>query len=121
MLFIILDSNLAVHRALSESPSTVGIVLFWFIVCGSLFCGIIMEEIDNFLENLKAGNFPVAVMRITAKIYDDLEIKRTNKATVNLTSLAKIKRMFDYVSENSVAVFKENIQLRVQLRESGKV
>lgn len=80
----------------------------------------IMEEMDEFLQETLALDFPVAVMRILANIHDELENKRYSKASLSLPFIAKYKHMFDFISQTSVKFFKENPQLKTSLEESEK-
>lgn len=42
-----------------------------------------MDDINTYLEEMRAQDFPVAVMRILTRIHEELETKRQAKATVN--------------------------------------
>lgn len=79
-----------------------------------------MEEMDRLFEELKSLDYPVAVMRIHNKLLEDLEVNRKASKSVNLTSMAKYKHLLDYISERSITIFKENVELRVKLQESEK-
>lgn len=57
------------------------------------------------------------MMRIFNAITQDMEINRQGKKSWTLDLVAKYKSMLDYVSERSIAVYRDNIRMSTQLQE----
>lgn len=79
-----------------------------------------MEEAQSLIDELKTEDYPVIVMEVLNKVYQDLAVKKSRKTSVTIDSLAKFRRLFDFVSESSIAIFKENIEQRTKLETMEK-
>lgn len=75
-----------------------------------------MEDAQKIIDELVTEDFPVIVMKILNKVYEELSTRKSGKTSVTIDSLAKYRRLFDFVSESSIAIFKNNIVQRSQLK-----
>lgn len=74
-----------------------------------------MEEVQAIFDSVVSEDYPVKQMRVLNKVYEELSMKNSGKTMVNLDTLTKIRRMFDFLMEGTTSIFKENIELKTQL------
>lgn len=77
------------------------------------------ESLEINIAEMEKLDFPVAVLKIHANLYDALEGIRSKKQSygVNVASIAAFKKAFDYISERTIGIFKQNATLVTKVAE----
>lgn len=85
-----------------------------------------MEEMKKLLDldavELNKLDFPVAVMKVQANLFEALEGIRNKKQGfgLNVPSVSAMKKAFDYIAERTIEIFKQNIIMNTKITEMEK-